>query len=224
MQRNPTTLPALTVDFVTGDLIFVRPPFDPASTLDNAILATGAATIDWLRAQGVAVESDETVVHVGLAWRNETSDELMFVEATPPIVRLTPASTFFASWTNSSTFFRGRLRDPLVRAQGGRAAAIALRQQGKPYADDFGPPPRQFYCSSLVDYAYRRATNDETVFIPEPFPLIFEPLDFWEEYYAAMNLSVPVNETGSNPTLLLHSAHVEMSNTATPKAFIDRHA
>ena len=198
-------------DFTTGDLIFVRPPWDPASDLDNAILATGAATIDWLREQGVDVPSNETVVHVGLAWRNTTSDELLFVEAIPPAVTLTPARTFFASWSSGSTFYRGRLLNPLVRARGEHAAQIAMQQRGKPYADDFGRPPREFYCSSLVEYAYRRATAVETVFVPAPFPLIFVPLDFWEGYYAAMNQTIPVNQTGSNPTLLLHSPHVEFS-------------
>jgi len=199
---------------VTGDLIFVRPKFDPTSALDNAILATGAATIEWLRAHGVVIESNETVVHVAMAWRNETSNDLFFVEAAPPVVTLTPADLFFDSWTNSSTFYRGRLRSPLDRARGGRAADYALTQRGKPYADDFGPPPRQYYCSSLVDWAYRKATGNEHVFVDDTFQLIFVPLDFWQQYYSSMNQSLPVNVTGTNPTLLLHSPHVEFSREA----------
>jgi len=199
--------------FETGELIFVRPRFDPSAALDNAILATGAATIDWLRTRGVAVPSNETVVHVALAVHDAASDELSFVEATPPAVRLTRAAAFFAAWGNGSAFYHGRLRDPRVRALGVRAADLALRQLGRPYADDFQPPPRRFYCSSLVDYAYWRAAA-EHVFVDEPFPLIFEPPDFWEEYYRAQNLTLPVNATGSNPTLLLHSEHVEFGQVA----------
>ena len=85
------TLSALS----TGDLIFVRPPLNPDTPLDNAILDVGNATIDWLRAHGVKVPSAETSTHVALAWRNESDGgALSFIEATPPAVRLTSAEQF----------------------------------------------------------------------------------------------------------------------------------
>lgn len=43
----------------TGNLIFVRPPLDPKSALDDAILATGEATVLWLRENGVPEATDE---------------------------------------------------------------------------------------------------------------------------------------------------------------------
>jgi hypothetical protein len=196
----------------TGDLLFVQPPLDATLPLDSAILATGAATIAWLRSQGVPVASNETVVHVALVYRDTQSDRVTLVEATPPVVTQTPARSFFESWTNASTFFLGRLKDPDVRAHGAEAVGAALQQLGKPYADDFGTPPQEFYCSSLVTWAYGKATGkDVNVFVDQPFTLIFEPLEFWEQYYSAMNMTLPLNVTGSNPTLLLHSPRVEFS-------------
>jgi hypothetical protein len=40
--------------FNTGDLVFVRPPLDSAEPLDAAILATGNATVQWLKGHGVS--------------------------------------------------------------------------------------------------------------------------------------------------------------------------
>lgn len=196
----------------SGDLIFVQPPLDATLPLDSAILATGAATIAWLRSHGTVVASNETVVHVALVYRDTQSDRVTLVEATPPVVTQTPARSFFESWTNASTFFLGRLKDPDVRAHGAEAVGAALQQLGKPYADDFGPPPQEFYCSSLVTWAYGKATGkDVNIFVDQPFTLLFEPLEFWEQYYSAMNMTLPLNVTGSNPTLLLHSPHVEFA-------------
>jgi hypothetical protein len=41
-------------EFNTGDLVFVRPPLDSAEPLDAAILATGNATVQWLKDHGVS--------------------------------------------------------------------------------------------------------------------------------------------------------------------------
>lgn len=37
------------------------------------------------------------------------------------------------------------------------------------------------------------------------FTLLFEPAAFWRRYYQQLEMPLPVNVTGSNPTLLLHS-------------------
>ena len=192
----------------TGDLIFVRPHFD-ASPVDRAILDVGAATIRWLRAHGAQVHGNETSVHVALAWRNESAGGLLsFVEAVPPAVRLTRAEDFWRGWP-AATFYRAQLKDPAVRWAGPAAARMALSKLGTPYSDAFAPPPKEFYCSSLVEWAYQQAVRAPHVFVDEPFPLIFVPRPFWVRYYASLNLTLPpANTTGSNPTLLLHSPHV----------------
>ena len=209
-------MPSSLDQFTTGDLIFVRPAFDPSRPVDNAILDVGAATIQWLRDHAVRVSgNNETTVHVAIAWRNESDNgALSFIEAAPPAVRLTPATLFWSGWP-SATFYHGKLRETSLRQAGRRAAQIAIAKLGTPYSDAFAPPPDEFYCSSLVEWAYQQAMHRPHVFVDQPFPLIFVPRPFWERYYMSLNLTLPpANTTGSNPTLLLHSAHV--TYTALP--------
>ena len=216
----PVAMMKATADFATGDLVFVRPHFERRRALDDAILDVGQATISWLREHGVTVSTNETVVHVGLAWRNSSTDgSLSFIEATPPAVRLTPADTFFRLWPDA-TFFRAVLRDPLAHSRAERAAELALATRGTPYAYDFSAPPAAFYCSSLVRWAYQQALGGRPhVFVDRPFELIFVPHAFWKDYYAQMHQSLPPpNTTGSNPTLLLHSAHVRFEPFPPPPA------
>ena len=44
------------------------------------------------------------------------------------------------------------------------------------------------------------------------------PEQFWRDYYAALNVSLPVDAPGSNPTLLLHSPAVRFAPLAPPRA------
>ena len=192
-----------------GDLIFVRPSFNASSPLDSAILAVGNATIYWLRKRGILVPTNETSVHVAIVLH----DNLTLIEATPPAVRRTSWKTFVSDWPGA-TFYHAALSEPL-RQYGRRAAQLALTQLGVPYSSDFSPPPRKFYCSSLVDWAYTRASANPHALVPrtpDPFRLIFVPHDFWDAYYKSLNLTLPpANTTGTNPTLLLHSPHVKFA-------------
>ncbi len=209
VYRCPHPQPAGASKFRTGDLMFVRPQLDAHSPLDAGILATGAATITWLRAQGVAVPGNETATHVAMAWVNDSTGCLSFVQAVPPVVTETSAVDLWHSTLPTTTFYRAWFRDSALQAQLAQAAlAAATTQLGKPYAHDFEPPPSEFYCSSLVEWSYRTAASGRRVFLPPSVPnftLIFEPHEFWEQYYKELGLALPVNVTGSNPTLLLHS-------------------
>jgi len=198
----------------TGDLVFVAPPLHAADPLDRAILDVGAATINWLRAQNVTVTSNITVTHVALAWHNESGD-LHFVEAVPPVVTVTPAESFWHSSPPGTTFYHGTLTQPRMDRARSRAVDIARQQIGKPYSSSFAPPPDAFYCSSLVDFAYAAITHEANPFVPAPFTLIFVPEDFWKRYYEQLNITLPTNVTGTNPTLLLHSTAVNF--TALPQ-------
>eukprot|EP00041_Stephanoeca_diplocostata_P031138 m.963503 g.963503 ORF g.963503 m.963503 type:complete len:887 (-) comp23896_c0_seq2:3267-5927(-) len=207
-RKSDASVPARVsnIDSIAdGDLVFVQPPLDIHVGLDAAILAVGRATIAWLRSNGVAVHSNETVVHVALATRDATFGNLSLIEAIEPTVTKTPAAEFFARDGPSARYFRGKFRNESVGKFAGRAVTEATRMLGKPYATDFQPPPKDFYCSSLVEYSFQTVMHQQHVFIDQDFKLIFVPSEFWEKYYRAMNMSVPVNVSGSNPTLLLHS-------------------
>jgi hypothetical protein len=181
-----------------------------------------------------------TATHVALAWRggNATSalpfstiggqphGDLHFIEALPQVgVVVTPAAAFFAAnggapGAGGTSYWRGAVGDGRQQQQqpsrlAARAAEAAWSQRGKPYAADFEPPSSgRFYCSSLAVWAYRAAAaKPDGVLLPEGlnYTMIFEPLTFWEAYYRRLNLSLPVNDSGSNPTLLMHAGRLTMS-------------
>ena len=196
-----------------GDLVFAHPALDLSQPLDNAIIAVGAATTDWLRqTEHRIIVGNETATHVGIAVRS-IDYSLYILEATPPSVRLTPAHEFVENLRNlnrSARLYRGIVAERL-REKIPAAVAAALAQLGKPYADDFEPPSSgRFYCSSLVDFAFSQAMHAPHVFVREDFKLIFVPHEFWARYYQQLGKPLPSNVSGSNPTLLMHSSLVEL--------------
>jgi len=198
-----------------GDLMFVSPPYlsDPQSAFDDAILATGDATLRWMTQQGLSIHGKRVASHVALA--KVMGDEVSFVEAVPyPGVHEIPAEVFFREQPPNTTFYLGRVDTSYVPQEDrelliGRVLQVAQSQIGKPYANLFELPPKTFYCSSLVDYSFTTASDQSrTVFLPShtpDFKLIFEPLDFWKDYYHNLGEELPINVTGSNPSLLLNS-------------------
>lgn len=241
---------------------------------DNAIAATGAATIAWMAAHNLHPKGqNETAVHTAIACTDctATPGELAFIEAIPDAgVIITPATTFFHREPPSTAFYKGvvaippaasALRVPHEGHEGsktqhggssrsntaggadvGKAAqaaasvlqptqvyAAAVRAArsvvGSSYASEFEPPSAgKYYCSSLVEWAFARALAEagqpssmNSLFTQNvTFRMLFVPMQFWKKYYASVNLSVPVNATGSNPTLLLHSPAVTFSPVAAP--------
>ena len=188
--------------------------------------AAGAAAPD-VRAKEAP---NVTAYHVAIALCDDEGG-LSLIEAIEPAVAITvrppapsaaagvphgrqPAASFWRRQSPGSVFHLGVAAAGRDRALGRAAAAAAAAERGKPYAAAFGPPPAQFYCSSLVEYAYRRASAGRRVFWNGSFPLIFEPPAFWRAYYARMGVRVPANATGSNPTLLLDSGAVERREVA----------
>lgn len=188
-------------DLKNGDLVFVNPPLDRESAFGRAIIETGEATIGWWQEHGVKPSSNSTAVHVAVYLGNGS-----IIEAVPKFgVRRTTETRFFEEYPTDTKYYFGRVKNVNISSI---LDSILLAQLGKPYADDFQAPPHRFYCSSLVTYAFMTALN---VSFSPPFELIFEPLGFWRQYYASMNLTLPPKGTlGSNPTLLLHSPHVDI--------------
>lgn len=197
--------PMTTSDFATGDLIFVEPSYNKESLFDDAILATGEATVLWLRRNGVPDATSEVASHVAMAYR-DSSGSLFFVQALPPAVVLTPELDFWHSSLPGTTFYHAKATDPAVAAAGPAAVNAALAQIGAPYAYDFETPDTgSFYCSSLVEWSFEQALSSENVLCPANYTLLFVPERYWEWYYENLGLKLPVNASGSNPTLLLHS-------------------
>eukprot|EP00747_Dinoflagellata_sp_TGD_P170490 gnl/TRDRNA2_/TRDRNA2_202187_c0_seq1.p1 gnl/TRDRNA2_/TRDRNA2_202187_c0~~gnl/TRDRNA2_/TRDRNA2_202187_c0_seq1.p1 ORF type:complete len:302 (+),score=39.77 gnl/TRDRNA2_/TRDRNA2_202187_c0_seq1:22-927(+) len=197
--------------FRTGDLIFVRPIFNMSGSnrqFERAILSSGVATIRWLQAQGVPIppeNAEDIATHVAVAML--TDEGLHFIEAVPKFgVKMTPLRDF-RSHNKGASFYRASAVGS-AEPYGAQAADVARKQLGAPYANLFEQPSEGvFYCSSLVDYAFRVASG-RPILVPWDFHMLFEPEDFWKRYYAERNQTVPIGKLGSNPTLLLHSPAV----------------
>mmetsp|Transcript_12128 Transcript_12128/g.22877 ORF Transcript_12128/g.22877 Transcript_12128/m.22877 type:complete len:225 (+) Transcript_12128:64-738(+) len=189
-----------------GDLLFVHRPTNVSDPLSRAIEATGLATVRWLEAHGRHVLHKDTAAHVAMVVNATT-----IVQAASD-VELISVENWWSSYAAAATVFVGALPSAGEAARG-RAVQWALGKVGEPYAENFQPPTlgrESFYCSSLVDYAYRFAFQRQLVFTDIEFPLQWEPRDFWERYYRGLNQTIP-QYNGSNPTLLLQSAAVTYS-------------
>lgn len=201
-----------------GDLIFVQLPLNPHEELDDAIHTVGVATLDWLERRGVKIRDRDTATqHVALMMSDSNTTSAAVVEAVRGAgVRTRTLTSFLAAYPSGTQFYHGRLRG-ITDAQAEQAVAVAKAKVGMPYADNFAEPSgscEQYYCSSLVDYAYRSALGQNIAFTCEPFPLLFEPRKYWEDYYASREQVLP-ECFGSNPTLLMHSQRVEYRRLLT---------
>ena len=200
--------PPSSLSIPHGDLIFLFPKLSPASPLDNAILASGNATLSWLNDHNIPLTSDVLSLHVAISYI-QSPTQRFYIQAVPPVVTLTPEEDFIHMIADTTQLFHGKL--PFNATERENAIQIGLKQVGKPYANAFQQPPQQFYCSSLVEFVYRPAT-----FIRDVFYELFVPRPFWIKYYAALNMTIP-NTTGSNPTLLMHSPIVNLSRVPFPR-------
>jgi hypothetical protein len=185
-------------------------------TFDDAILATGLATVRWLRQEGGQPEaSGEVASHVAIALR-DTDGSLNFIQALPTVgvIKTSEADFFHGVNPASTSFYLATVRpSDELRQRRALAASLASRQVGKPYAANFEAPPNAFYCSSLVTWAYSQAAAQPPALsaggqlCPSNFTLLFTPQRYWDDYYASLvpPQQPPANITGSNPTLVLQS-------------------
>ena len=209
MEPLPSTSPRYLPHLRDGNLLFVHA--QAPSDVERAIQMTGTATLSWLAShapRAANVTTHETATHVAIAATDEATGDFVALEAVPPAVVATPMRDFLrrAALTEGVALYLAQPDDAQLRGARKEAVAIARTQVGKPYADFYQPPPAAFYCSSLVDYAFAQAAGTPSPFtFGVDFKLLFVPAEFWSKYYAQMNRSLPVNVSGSNPTLLLHS-------------------
>ncbi len=85
-----------------------------------------------------------------------------------------------------------------------KAIDYAKEELGKPYNSTFiNAYGKAFYCSELIDYAFRMANNGKAVFQQNPMDFTngktSQILPIWQKYYSALNLQVPQGVQGSNP-------------------------
>lgn len=219
---------AVTTGLRHGDLLFASEPLlELELPLFQAVREVGRASVEWLQGRGATPSSGEDLLakHVAMVIADASGRATSVVEAVRLLgVRTISLESFFDGFAQGTRFLHGRVKG-VNAEQRRKAVSYALVRTGAPYANDFSPPSaseaipwnQAHYCSSLVDYAYRSALEQDLVFTEEPFPLVFEPRGFWEKYYNDQGQSLP-RGFGSNPTMLLHSPRVDYSEVEVRSA------
>lgn len=142
--------------------------------------------------------------HVGIVAKGG-SDNFVVIEAVSSGVKATELQTFL----NRSSDLKGRpkvvvgrLKKPYHRLISG-ALQEAIHLEGKPYDKVFAINNDTYYCSELIYEIFRRANNNNPVFILQPMtfkdPDTGQTLAAWEKYFSDLGVSIPEGQPGINP-------------------------
>lgn len=94
-------------------------------------------------------------------------------------------------------------RYPRIKAEQVQAAAEHLL--GRPYNHSFYPDNGSYYCSQYIA---------DILPIFETIPMQFGDdkhtiSEFWQQYYDELGVTVPLNQSGTNPSQLAQSEHLQ---------------
>lgn len=145
--------------------------------------------------------------HCALVVRS--GDSLAVVEAIGNRVQLNSLATFTARATQhkgAPSIVVGRMNNQQLIPS---ATAFALAQIGQPYDDPFLPDNGRWYCSELIQVAFREANNGQEVFPSEPMtfkdPASGQFFPVWVDYYQDLGQPIPEGVSGINPGLMSRS-------------------
>lgn len=152
-------------------------------------------------------QNGQDFAHCALVVRS--GDSLAVVEAIGNRVQLNSLTTFSARAIHHAgepSIVVGRMNNQeLIPA----ATAFALAQVGQPYDDPFLPDNGRWYCSELIQVAFRQANNGQEVFPSEPMtfkdPASGQFFPVWVDYYRDLGQSIPEGVPGINPGLMSRS-------------------
>lgn len=137
------------------------------------------------------------------------------IEATLSGVKETSLNSFLEQSVDKNNHPRvmvGRL-SPTYKALIPSAIRYAESQIGKPYNQTFVANDGQsFYCSELIERAFYYAGDKQTVFPLRPmnFNDLYtgKPSVIWQQYFEALNESIPQNKLGTNPGMMSRESFV----------------
>ena len=140
------------------------------------------------------------------------------IEASPPSVRRVGLHQFLAN-SHSDSFGDPRVMVCRVAGAGreiiDRVLERVYGQIGLPYNETYMPDTRSWYCSSLVQDAWRYACDGEDVFPETPLefrdPQTGRIMPFWEAYYQERGLDIPQGQPGSHPALMSRSPRLDIT-------------
>jgi uncharacterized protein YycO len=144
----------------------------------------------------------------------QSADTLAVVEAIGQRVQMNGVGTFMARATQKKgvlVYAVGRMTDSTL-AQA--AAAFAKARVGEPYDDPFMPDNGRWYCSELIQVAYRHANGGIEVFPSAPMtfkdPATGQYFPVWVEYYRDIGFAIPEGIPGINPGLMSRSGRLRI--------------
>jgi hypothetical protein len=152
--------------------------------------------------------------HIGLVY--VIQDSVWVIEAIGKDVHLTPLNAFTGRQLNEQgnpKILVGRLAKP-YRGLIPRAVGFALKQNGKPYDDEFIYDNGKYYCSELIYDAFKEANNNTAFF--HLYPMTFkDPANdktdpAWKNYYKDLGKKIPEGRLGCNPGSIAISESVEI--------------
>ena len=190
---------ASSADWQTGDLIFQE---SASGSLGKAIA-------------GVTVSvNDYHFTHVGMVYVKENG-EVFVLEATHPVVALTPLADFLCPPSSEycPQSVVARLK-PEHRHCIPKAIQEGLKLLGKTYDDAFDMNNEQYYCSELIYNILLKANEGKPVF--ELNEMTFkagdtgEFLPEWVEHFRKLGIPIPEGEPGINPGAMSRSEVIDI--------------
>lgn len=146
-------------------------------------------------------ESTGIYVHVAIAVDNQT---VIHATLNHGVIEQ-PLSEFLSDNSPLDVF-----RLPLIESNA--VISNARKHLGKPYNDSFYPDDAGFYCSQLVAAAFANQVR-----FPE-VPMSFgdgekQISDYWQRYFDALGVPVPLGKSGTNPDDLSKFPDLELIGT-----------
>jgi uncharacterized protein YycO len=146
------------------------------------------------------------------------NDSLKIAEAIGDTVQINSLQKFLNRSNDRDTLKNivvGRLKQEYAHLAA-KASAFAIKQAGSPYDDEYLPDNGKWYCSELIDEAFRQANGGTAIFEKEPMtfknPSTGDFDTAWVSYYRQLNKPIPEGIPGINPGLMSRSPYLEMIN------------
>ena len=143
--------------------------------------------------------------HVGLVVRNDSTGNLVVLEAISEGVVETNLETFFNrsfDVQNQPKVVVGRLKPQFIHLNK-TAIFEAKKLIDKPYDEVFDINNDAYYCSELIYFAFKKANNDQPIFQLKPMtyndPNTGKTFEIWVDYFKDLGQKIPEGEPGLNP-------------------------
>lgn len=200
-KQNPVSTSISNFELKSGDLLFQDSDCGPfCDAIEKVTYGVEGAQFS----------------HVGLVVRNDSTGNLVVLEAVTEGVIETNLEDFFNRSFDEEgkpKIFVGRLKNKfseLIKP----AIFEAKSKLNKPYDDVFDIKNDKYYCSELIYLAFKKANNDQPIFQLKPMtyndPETGKPFQIWVDYFKELSEEIPEGEPGLNPGGMSRSIYLDI--------------